>query len=255
MHRTKGRHAKDWVKRHVKTPFNAHARALNAQAHLKYRIKDADNVSVSVKPGAAPVNKHTIAVADELMGISQKVDLISDVQLPPSTFAATMERELQSVFMNASHKRATLRKSLGLYPAISLTANQHVRVNFGNEPWMCAPPVSHNDYRPISEAGHLDEYFKSKVMYWVRKRGKVTYGKAFRPTHTEPLRPCYGADEIPEYQLQLTDFEDDEEYSGKAFSVDRGICTICYSEPSDTTLMPCQHGEIGSKCCMLINKW
>ncbi|KAG1055961.1 hypothetical protein G6F43_002106 [Rhizopus delemar] len=254
MHRTKGRHAKDWIKRHAKAPLNAHARALNAQAHHKYRIKDADNVSLSVKSNAAPANKHTIAVADELMGTSQKVDLISDVQIPPSTFAATMERELQSVFMKASYKRTTLRKPLGLYPAISLTANQHVRVNFGNEPWMYAPPVSHNDYRPISEAGHLDEYFKSKVMYWVRKRGKVTHGKAFRPTHTEPLRPCYGADEIPEYQLQLTDLEDDEEYSGKTLNVDRGICTICYSEPSDTTLMPCQHGEIGSKCCMLINK-
>ncbi|KAI9255101.1 hypothetical protein BDA99DRAFT_467298 [Phascolomyces articulosus] len=61
--------------------------------------------------------------------------------------------------------------SLGLYPAVSLTTHQHILLNFGDRPWMYPPPVSVK-YKGISEAGKLEDHFKSRVIKYAQKRNK-----------------------------------------------------------------------------------
>ncbi|KAG1045687.1 hypothetical protein G6F43_011236 [Rhizopus delemar] len=177
---------------------------------------------------------------------------------PLLTSMAPPDQFTQQPSRNGPQSRSKQKKGLGLYPAISLTTNQHVRVNFGDEPWMYRPPITY-PYWGINQAGELDEYFKEKVYHWVHKRGRIAHGKSFGPTNTQPLRPRYGADEIPEGQLHFSDSSDEEDTHVHADSEEdkstTNLCTICYSEPANITLLPCKHGDIGSQCAAIINKW
>lgn len=44
--------------------------------------------------------------------------------------------------------------TLGLFPTISLTGYQHVLVNFGSQPWLFSPPVTH--FKAVSEAAVVE---------------------------------------------------------------------------------------------------
>lgn len=152
-------------------------------------------------------------------------------------------------------------KSLGLYPAVSLTTGQHVLCNFGDNRWFC-PPQTERKFRAIAEAGYLDDEFKKNVMRWIKKRG-VTAGTYYRPLNKQPLRPLYGADKISRPATPLSscesDYEDDDEYDSSDVaeeeSDDEGLCSLCYSEPGNVTLEPCGHAGFGAACARIIDLW
>ncbi|KAI8368989.1 hypothetical protein BD560DRAFT_330363 [Blakeslea trispora] len=144
-------------------------------------------------------------------------------------------------------------KGLGLYPAISLTTHQQALVNFGERPWMYPPPTKAK-FRGLNEAGILDHDFKRRVMRWVKKRGVTSHGKSYQPMNKPPLRPRVGADEVVQH-LSDSDSTDKEEEKEQDYDWDGPLCTICFSEPKDTILMPCKHDGIGGRCAKALSLW
>ncbi|GAA5810953.1 hypothetical protein MFLAVUS_004381 [Mucor flavus] len=145
-------------------------------------------------------------------------------------------------------------KGLGLYPAISLTTHQQALVNFGERAWMYPPPTT-SKFRGLNEAGVLDGDFNKRVMRWVRKRGITSHGKSYQPMNKPPLRPRFGADEVgqgssPQSLQDSTDSDCTEghEEEEEDYDWDGPLCTICFSEPKNTMLMPCKHDGIGGRC-------
>ncbi|KAF7732167.1 RING finger and SPRY domain-containing protein 1 [Apophysomyces ossiformis] len=112
-----------------------------------------------------------------------------------------------------------MEKCLDLYPAISLTRHQHVMVNFGDRPWLYPPPLSVR-YRGISKAGHLSDCFKQRLTHFVRAR------------------------------RTLASYVDNSELDW-----DGPFCTICFSEPKNTALIPCGHGGWGRRCAEALDSW
>ncbi|KAG0173897.1 hypothetical protein DFQ28_004840 [Apophysomyces sp. BC1034] len=112
-----------------------------------------------------------------------------------------------------------VEKCLELYPAISLTTHQHVMVNFGDRPWLYPPPLSVR-YKGVSKAGHLSDRFKQRLTRFVRAR------------------------------RTLASYVDSSEYDW-----DGPLCTICFSEPKNTALMPCGHGGWGRRCADAFDSW
>lgn len=156
-------------------------------------------------------------------------------------------------------------KGLGLYPAISLTTHQQALVNFGARPWMYPPPTT-TKYRGLNEAGALDSEFEKRVMRWVKKRGITSHGKSYQPMNKPPLRPRVGADEVVKNdgsspqssQDSTTDSENDEntvEEAEEDYDWDGPLCTICFSEPKNTVLMPCKHDGLGLRCAKVLTLW
>lgn len=148
-------------------------------------------------------------------------------------------------------------KGLGLYPAISLTTHQQALVNFGEKAWMYPPPTTAK-FKGINEAGALDGNFEKRVMRWVKKRGVTSHGKSYQPMNKPPLRPRVGADEV----LQQEDSPDtdsttelEEEEEEEDYDWDGPLCTICFSEPKNTILMPCKHDGIGGRCAKVLTLW
>jgi hypothetical protein len=153
-------------------------------------------------------------------------------------------------------KKKRTAKGLGLYPAISLTTHQQALVNFGERPWMYLPPTAAK-FRGLNEAGILDGDFNKRVMRWVRKRGVTSHGKSYQPMNKPPLRPRIGADDVQRQQSpesdSTTEVEDEEEEED--FDWDGPLCTICFSEPKDTILLPCKHDGIGGRCAKALTLW
>lgn len=152
-------------------------------------------------------------------------------------------------------------KGLGLYPAISLTTHQQALVNFGERAWMYPPPTT-SRFRGLNEAGVLDGDFNKRVMRWVKKRGITSHGKSYQPMNKPPLRPRVGADEIvdgasPRSLQDSTDSDctDQNEEEEEDYDWDGPLCTICFSEPKNTMLMPCKHDGIGSRCAKALTLW
>ncbi|KAG2195251.1 hypothetical protein INT47_007980 [Mucor saturninus] len=155
----------------------------------------------------------------------------------------------------AAERKKKPVKGLGLYPAISLTTHQQALVNFGERAWMYPPPTNAK-FKGLNEAGVLDGDFNKRVMRWVKKRGITSHGKSYQPMNKPPLRPRVGADDIvhgssPQSLQDSTDSdctdghaeEEEEDYDW-----DGPLCTICFSEPKNTMLMPCKHDGIGGRC-------
>jgi hypothetical protein len=147
----------------------------------------------------------------------------------------------QSSIPSPPQKKMT---GLGLYPAISLTTYQQALVNFGEKGWMYDPPTS-TSFKGICEAGALDPTFSRRVMRWVQKRGVTSYKL--------PLRPKMGAEECQDQDdlsasPKSDASDDDDDWDGP-------LCTICFSEPKDTILMPCRHDGIGGRCAKLLTMW
>jgi hypothetical protein len=174
----------------------------------------------------------------------------------PTLTSPTTSPHIQDVSStHAKKKRAA--KGLGLYPAISLTTHQQALVNFGERPWMYPPPTAVK-FRGLNEAGALDGKFNKRVMRWVRKRGVTSHGKSYQPTNKPPLRPRVGADDVQQQQSSESDSTtevDDEEEEEEGFDWDGPLCTICFSEPKDTMLMPCKHDGIGGRCAKALTLW
>lgn len=157
-------------------------------------------------------------------------------------------------------KRKKSAKGLGLYPAISLTTHQQALVNFGERAWIYPPPTT-SKFRGLNEAGIIDADFNKRVMRWVRKRGITSHGKSYLPMNKAPLRPRFGADDVfsgssPQSVQDSTDsdctegHEEEEDYDW-----DGPLCTICFSEPKNTMLMPCKHDGIGGRCAKALVLW
>jgi hypothetical protein len=165
--------------------------------------------------------------------------------------------------MDKQQKKKKPAKGLGLYPAISLTTHQQALVNFGERPWMYPPPTTAR-YRGLNEAGALDNEFEKRVMRWVKKRGITSHGKSYQPMNKPPLRPRVGADEIVKNggsspqssQDSTTDSDrDEQEEEEEDYDWDGPLCTICFSEPKNTMLMPCKHAGIGGRCAKALTLW
>lgn len=151
-------------------------------------------------------------------------------------------------------------KGLGLYPAISLTTHQQALVNFGERAWMYPPPTTAR-FRGLNEAGALDSDFNKRVMRWVKKRGITSHGKSYQPMNKPPLRPRVGADDIvdgssPQSLQESTDSDcTDQHEEEEDYDWDGPLCTICFSEPKNTMLMPCKHDGIGGRCAKALTLW
>ncbi|KAK4510707.1 uncharacterized protein ATC70_005140 [Mucor velutinosus] len=170
---------------------------------------------------------------------------------PTLTTSTSSPRLIEHSSKRNSKKPA---KGLGLYPAISLTTHQQALVNFGEKAWMYPPPTTAK-FRGINEAGVLDDDFEKRVMRWVKKRGVTSHGKSYQPMNKPPLRPRVGADEVLQQASpdsdSTTEVEEEEEEE-EDYDWDGPLCTICFSEPKNTILMPCKHDGIGGRCAKVL---
>ncbi|KAI8979852.1 concanavalin A-like lectin/glucanase domain-containing protein [Mycotypha africana] len=145
---------------------------------------------------------------------------------------------------------------LGLYPAVSLTTNQHCMINFGDCPWLYPPPLT-VEFQGVNKAGKLDDDFIRRVLRWEKKRGVTTHGKSYKPMNKPPLRPLEGADETPvrsplsatsDEENGISDNEDKYDWDGP-------LCTMCFSEPKNAMLLPCKHTGFGVQCAKIFKNW
>lgn len=179
-----------------------------------------------------------------------------------STVQSTTTGDSPNMSNSSPHtdKRKKPAKGLGLYPAISLTTHQQALVNFGERSWMYPPPTT-SKFRGMSEAGALDAEFNKRVMRWVKKRGVTSQGKSYQPMNKAPLRPRVGADDIvkgssPLSNQESVDSEDTDELDEEEdYDWDGPLCTICFSEPKNTILLPCKHDGIGGRCAKVLTLW
>ncbi|CAO3607562.1 unnamed protein product [Mucor hiemalis] len=115
------------------------------------------------------------------------------------------------------HKNIRKQNALGLYPIISLANHQHVIVNFGDQPWMYTPPVQSTAYLPMS---------CSKVK---KEETSSTMEKSNR-------------------KYVIDNEVHDHDWDGP-------LCTLCFSEPKDTVLLPCKHDGFGRSCTNKLESW
>lgn len=108
------------------------------------------------------------------------------------------------------HKNIKKHNTLGLYPIISLANHQHVIVNFGDQPWMYTPPLQSATYSPMS---------RSTIKQHATSSSEKSKTKSSVIDH-EVL---------------------DHDWEGP-------LCTLCFSEPKDTVLLPCKHDGFGRTC-------
>ena len=170
---------------------------------------------------------------------SQDEDTMGSPILPPTPFNSNAEARPAS---SRSSSRRSKRKpsksvSLGLYPAVSLTTHQHVLLNFGDRPWMYPPPVSVK-YKGISEAGKLDEHFKSRVIKYVQKR-----------------KPRCKSQSTTASAVQTPETDTLSNSSSSSYEWDGPLCTICFSEPKNVVLLPCRHTGWGQRCADALDMW
>ncbi|CAO3588152.1 unnamed protein product [Absidia cylindrospora] len=164
-------------------------------------------------------------------------------------------------------------KGLGLYPAVSLTTHQHILINLGDRPWIYPPPISVR-YRGISEAGRLDSDYRRRVLRWVNQRGYRIRKLHLAENHS-PIRPhshtCGGASTSSDGGVKRASTNgccSNDDYSSASpvsltsttstdslveYDWDGPLCTICFSEPKNIILLPCQHGGIGQNCAKLLD--
>lgn len=106
---------------------------------------------------------------------------------------------------------------LGLYPILSLTSHQHVIVNFGDRPWFYAPPVNASSFHSMNDKAPCDS------------------------TTVEIL--------TRDVKEKIENKEEEElEWDGP-------LCTLCFSEPKQITLLPCQHAGFGKGCAKILDLW
>ncbi|KAI9478808.1 MAG: hypothetical protein EXX96DRAFT_572368 [Benjaminiella poitrasii] len=151
-------------------------------------------------------------------------------------------------------RKQNATRGVGLYPAISLTANQHVLVNFGDSPWMFPPPIK-SQFQGVNKAGYLDPKFKKLVMHWVQKRGLINEGKLCPSLNRQPYRPLYGTDPTPQGLPSVDSNSSCDELSDA--DSDKGLgegfeCNICFSEPQNIMLLPCKHDGICLQCAKIL---
>ncbi|KAI7901775.1 uncharacterized protein BX663DRAFT_512377 [Cokeromyces recurvatus] len=214
------------------------------------------------------VNGRDLKLTVEFENTYRKIDRRKSVCLPERP---TLDDFLSSKLISSTHstpircktllnirrellKRKSVTKGLGLYPAITLTAHQHVLVNFGESPWMFPPPVA-CQFQAIYKSGYLDADFKRLVMHWVKKCGVITQNKVSSSFDKQPYRPLYGAGPVPDSPLPIiyssgsSDESSDDDSKGIGESSN---CNICFTEPKDTLLLPCKHDGICNQCAQML---
>ncbi|ORX43034.1 hypothetical protein DM01DRAFT_1411716 [Hesseltinella vesiculosa] len=157
--------------------------------------------------------------------------------------------------ISPQHKPA---KGLGLYPAVSLTTHQHIIINLGDQPWLYPPPVTCR-YRGISEAGHLDSDYRRRVLRWVNQRGyrirKLTLAENYKPIRPRS-RPSHCNSSLADDDSSSTPVSGSSSNSTDSlveYDWDGPLCTICFSEPKNSILLPCHHGGIGERCAKVLD--
>lgn len=109
------------------------------------------------------------------------------------------------------------KRMLGLYPMISLTNHQHVLVNFSDQPWYYGPSTEAY-FQPISDRG----------------------------AHAVKEEEANNDDNAAARKKD----EKEEEYDW-----DGPLCILCFSEPKDVILLPCQHDGFGKECAKVLDLW
>ncbi|KAI8343143.1 hypothetical protein BC941DRAFT_87839 [Chlamydoabsidia padenii] len=189
-------------------------------------------------------------------------------QIPSQEVGTSSSTETFKTAQSSPEREAPPRsaKGLGLYPAVSLTTHQHVLINLGDRPWIYPPPITAR-YRGISEAGRLDSDYRRRVLRWVNQRGYrirklhlADHHSTIRPhksAHGEPTGTgcCYYNSSNDDYSSEspVSITSTDSTDSLVEYDWDGPLCTICFSEPKNVIILPCQHGGIGQNCAKLLD--
>ncbi|KAI8365368.1 uncharacterized protein BYT42DRAFT_649271 [Radiomyces spectabilis] len=194
--------------------------------------------------------QYTHGKASSITETTDQIPVAPPPPPPPSSPSQQQPSSSDIDTLSTSDPPASATKPLGLYPAISLTTHQHLLLNFGDHPWLYPPPITAH-YRGIAEAGRLDTAYKRRVIRWAYKRGLKTPNSFNKP----PLRPkpAHGDDHHDDAETPTSDLSDETEDSRISdYDWDGPLCTICFSEPKDVILMPCQHGGLGQQCAEIL---
>ncbi|KAI8097514.1 uncharacterized protein BX664DRAFT_259281 [Halteromyces radiatus] len=249
--------------------------------------EEAENTATSLSSSSAATNEVSIPV----MGDNRIFNDINEDKVTTITEETPYNMEQTSGKPSSSGTAAAATsplqtgsaKGLGLYPAISLTTHQHVLLNLGDRPWIYPPPVTCR-YHGISEAGRLDRDYRRRVIRWVNQRGYRIRKLHLADNHS-PIRPHFksssnggggsgdgnggnsygggiggassnsGTDDYSSSSpLSLTSSTTSND-SLVEYDWDGPLCTICFSEPKNVILLPCQHGGIGQNCAKLLDMW
>jgi hypothetical protein len=146
-------------------------------------------------------------------------------------------------FEHASNHNGTNNME-GLFPAFSLTTHQHILINFGDLPWMYLPDYlsSHQDWKGINQADSMDSAFRQQVQCG---------GMIRSPLDKDGMA---GA-EIGHAAKSSTSGHGDEDDDHINDDWDGPLCTMCFNEPKDTSLIPCGHGSWGAACTKVLVSW
>ncbi|ORX49891.1 SPRY-domain-containing protein [Hesseltinella vesiculosa] len=155
----------------------------------------------------------------------------------------------QDIGMTVAFEHASTTKGgtmEGLYPAFSLTTHQHILINFGDRPWMYEPDLPlpspgqsahwHGVHLAPGLNGHhgLETQLQQRVLQWSAQRPYCDIQGSHLST-TPSLRPAL-----------TTQLSQELDWDGP-------LCTMCFTEPKNTVLIPCGHGGWGASCAKLLD--
>lgn len=150
-------------------------------------------------------------------------------------------------FEHASNHNGTSNIE-GLFPAFSLTTHQHILINFGDQPWMYLPDhlSSHQEWKGINQAASMGNLFRQQVQRSLLGKDGLAGVEIGSPAKST-LQPSYTANGIGHIHGGDDDPINDD--------WDGPLCTMCFNEPKDTSLIPCGHGSWGAACTKVLVSW
>ncbi|KAI7866175.1 hypothetical protein BDF14DRAFT_1969545 [Spinellus fusiger] len=149
-------------------------------------------------------------------------------------------------------------KSLGLFPAISMTTHQHALLNFGDRPWMFPPPLEIK-FKAMKDAGTLDRIFHQRIKKHIRRNQTLLMSRSlYRPPTPECQKTFlddFFSTSSKSVSNTLSDTDTDSfgtKGEGEGDEEEAYLCAICFDEPKNILLMPCHHGGLGEECSKVI---
>ncbi|KAI8074589.1 hypothetical protein BC940DRAFT_315194 [Gongronella butleri] len=157
----------------------------------------------------------------------------------------------------------------GLYPSFSLTTHQHIKINFGRDPWWHPPQLPANEqWHGIHDAANqLSGDLLARIVTWSAQR---PYRDVYEPgaaIGTTDMDVDMDVDEDNHALAGLTrvhvhDALPDasrtssiKAYNAQDLDWDGPLCTMCFTEPKMASLIPCGHGGWGAACAKLLDSW